>query len=449
MTMLLKRNIKKIKNAIMHDTDIEELLKGSSTALILKTFGMICGYIFVLLIARIYGADVVGVFALSVTLLTIFSVIGKLGFDIALLRFVADYSAQNRMDLVKEVYIKSLRIIIPFSLFLSFLLFTSSSYLAKSIFKKDILTIYFRMVSFAIIPMVFIFINTESLRGLKRIREYALLQNVSISLFAVLLFVLLRMLYTSHYMPLIAYIISLFMVFILSLMAWLKYAEITTNVERNELRIRNILNVSIPMFFSSSLYLIMEWTDTVMLGMMREEHEVGIYNIAIKLATIMMIMLVAVNSYAAPKFAALYGSGDMEGLKRIAQHSSKLIFWTSFPVFLIFFIFPSLILQIFGNEFKAGVYALLMLTCGQFINVISGSAGYLLQMTGKQKIFRNIILGATVINVLMNALLIPRYGINGAALASAVSLVSWNVCSLFFIKIHFNFTTLYLPMLKR
>ncbi len=134
-----------------------------------------------------------------------------------------------------------------------------------------------------------------------------------------------------------------------------------------------------------------------MLGMFRTEKEVGIYNVALKLAALTSITLFAINTIAAPKFAEFWGRRDIKGLGRVAQQSTKLIFWTSFPILLSFWLFPSYILNVFGSEFKAGSTALIILTFGQFINAISGSVGYILQMTGKQKVFQNIILTATII----------------------------------------------------
>jgi len=185
-----------------------------------------------------------------------------------------------------------------------------------------------------------------------------------------------------------------------------------------------------------------------MIGMFRTETEVGVYNVTLKVAMLTSVGLFAINSIAAPKFAEFYGKEDMKGLAKIAQQSTKLIFWSSFPILLILFIFPSFILGIFGGEFKVGVFALIILALGQFVNSISGSVGYILQMTGKHKVFQNIILAATIINIVLNVFLIPVYGINGAAFASMVSLMFWNLTSVVYIRKNLNIMTLYIPLLK-
>ena len=94
------------------------------------------------------------------------------------------------------------------------------------------------------------------------------------------------------------------------------------------------------------------------------------------------------------------------------------------------------------------MFALILLAFGQFVNSISGSVGYILQMTGKHKVFQNIILAATIINIVLNAVLIPVYGISGAAFASMVSLMFWNLTSVVYIRTNLNIMTLYIPLLK-
>jgi len=137
--------------------------------------------------------------------------------------------------------------------------------------------------------------------------------------------------------------------------------------------------------------------------------------------------LVAVNVIAAPKFAEFWGKRDKKGLAKKAQQSTKLVFWSSLPVLLAFLIFPSFVLGIFGAEFKTGYTALIMVTVGQFINSISGSVGYILEMTGHQLFSQNGMIASVVLNIILNLLLVPKYGINGAAFASMVTLIFWNI----------------------
>jgi O-antigen/teichoic acid export membrane protein len=96
---------------------------------------------------------------------------------------------------------------------------------------------------------------------------------------------------------------------------------------------------------------------------------------------------------------------------------------------------------LFGKEFIAGTGVLYILLLGQLSNTFSGSLALILQMTGNEKVFRNILTLGLIINVLLNIILIPRIGMIGAAIASAISLIVWNVLSLIYIKRTFSFWT--------
>ncbi|WP_456399498.1 flippase [Persephonella sp.] len=447
--------IANIKNKINNDMHLKELLKGSSIAFVLRIVGIIAGYIFTLLITRGYGAEAMGVFALSFTLLQISSVIGRLGMDTALLRFVAEYSLQGKWEIVKDIYKKAIKLVLPFSLFLSVLVFFLSSYIAEYMFKKPHLSPYFQIASIGILPFVLLFIHTESLRGLKKIKEYMFLQQAGIFILASIILGILTLIIplfqiniNLNQLPISIYIFSVFMLSITAYFVWktyLKKGSISFDSKKPEstaLPYPYILSVSIPMLFSSSLALIMGWTDTIMLGIFRTEEEVGIYNVALRVSMITSITLMAINTIAAPKFAEFWGKGDIKGLARVAQQSTKLIFWTSFPILLLFLIFPKPILGIFGEEFRAGAVALMILTVGQFVNAAVGSVGYILQMTGKQKIFQNIIFLASIINLILNFVFIPKIGIIGAAIASAIAVSFINIIPFFLVRYYYGFYTL-------
>jgi len=425
------------------DQNLKEIFTGSSIAFGLNILGLLCGYVFVLLITRNLGADAMGIFSLSYTILSIFVVIGKLGFDTALLRFVADYSSTNRWDLVKEVYLKALRLIIPFSFLLTILLFCYAPYIAKYVFSKEHLTIYIKLISFGILPLVLLGTNAECLRGIKKIKEYVFFSKVSVVLVGTIIFSILILYVKEYYLPIVIYVICIVLMSILCWIVWMKKSGLSLLSYNDSLEYKTILSVSVPMLLSKSSLLLMAWTDTIILGIFRTEGEVGIYNVVFRVAVLTSFTLPAIFSITVPKFASLHSLGDTKELKRVFRISTKMVFWTSIPVLLTIFLFPSFILGIFGSVFKDGVYALLILSFGYFLSSISGSAGQLLQMTGKHKLLLYIILSATTINIILNIVLVPVYGINGAALSTLVSLSLASLAMVIFVYKLFGLTAIY------
>jgi O-antigen/teichoic acid export membrane protein len=210
--------------------------------------------------------------------------------------------------------------------------------------------------------------------------------------------------------------------------------------------------------FAQSVQFIMAWTDKLMLGaidtpnvslgLTTNSSEVGIYHTAFKLSMFAAVALMSINSIASPKFAEMYASKNKEGLKKIVHQSTKMIFWVTLPLVVIFFSIPDFLLGLFGEEFKVGMFAFILLSCGKMISAFSGSVGNILQMTGNQNILARILFLGAIINVLLNLILIPKYGINGAAIASTISTVFWNITMVFAVKKKLGFYSFYLPFIR-
>ena len=435
--------LSRLRAKLEADAHLRELVKGSATFFILRILAMAVAYTFTLVVTRTLGASAWGIFTLCLTVLQITSVVGRLGLDTALLRFIAQYNAQGKGATARSIYFKSVTLVTPFSLFLSVALYFLAPILSAKVFGKGYLTPYMRFMAFAVPLFVLLYINSESLRAFKKIKEYTIFQNLLPSLIALISYGIFFVYFhiKSTEAVIYAYVIGIGMAFLLSLI-FLQGEFVRVKGTKESVPLKYILSVSFPMLMSSSLFMIMSWTDTIMLGMWRTPEEVGIYNIAVRLAMITSFTLAAINSIAAPKFAEFWGRGDLEGLKRVAQQSTKLIFWTSAPVLTLYLLFPAWFMGLFGEEFRKGALALVFLTIGQFVNAACGSVGYILNMTGKQLLVQNIILISALINMVLNYLLIPIYGINGAALSSTIVIILWNITFLLFIKYYHGFWTI-------
>ena len=432
------------KSKYSKDKHFTELLKGSSITFIFRILGMGLGYLFTLVIARWYGAETMGLYALSLTLLNIFVTLGMFGFDNALVKFIADYSSNEKEYLSKEVYLKVLTIVIPIGLLLTFALYISSNYLSTVIFKKEHLIVFLHITALGVLPFILLRINSTLFRALKKIKLYAFFDTLGIYLVSLILLIILTyvMQQTKSFLVIAVQMLSILALMIISCIYVKKDTNLFKTTSKNILEYKNIFKVSFPMLLTSSMALVMGWTDIVMLGMFRSESEVGVYSVLVKLASLTSISLLAVNSIAAPKFAELYSKKDMLGFKKVAQSSTKMIFFSSLPIILILSLFSKHILSIFGDEFIIGYVALWILMAGQTISAMSGSVGVILNMTGNEIVFQKLTFFMTILNIIFNIFLIPEYGIIGASLSTMISLSVWNIASVLIIKNKLKFTTL-------
>ncbi len=437
-------------NDLLKDSDNQELIKGAGTTFSLKIFGLVFSYLFNIFFARLYGAEIMGLFTLAITVAGILSIFGQMGTRTSQVRFVAQYAGEGNYGAVMEIYKKTFQLVLPLSIFLAVLCYISSPWIANSIFHKPRLIIPLKITAFTLPFGALMGINTASLRGLKKIKDALIFSTVLPPFLNTVGLIGLTYLVVRNYLtPIYMNLLTAFVGTVLSMALWQKQIKKyhCRKQDKNKISINKtkILKVSMPMFMTSAILLIMGWTDTFMLGIFRSASEVGIYRVALRLALFTNIGIGAVNSIAAPKFAELYWKGNNNKLKILTRFSSKIIFWSSFVSFLLTVIFSKIFLGVFGVEFIKGLDVLIMLCTGSFIVSIFGNSGTLLEMTDNQIIFRNVMLVGVVANIILNYYLIPHYGMIGAALATTITTILWKFSASIYVMKIFNFWIGYTP----
>jgi len=451
--------MKKSFQKLLGDKDFNELIKGGGISFFFRLGGQALGYLLTLIIANLFGAKGLGDYVLAITILKLFSVLAKFGLDTASIRFIASYASKEKWQSILNLRKKVVNILSVTTVLSSLLMY----FLADSI--ADLINIdvkYIRLNAFFVIPMVFFMLHYESLRGLKKIAEFSFFYRMSQALISIIAIVIIYQFTNDKEVPIYAYLTSVLVVSFLAYLSFrhhlIKHANSKDSVNEDFMSYSKLIDISIPLMFAESVQFIMVWIDKLMLGNMTTVEDVGIYFTAFKLSMIASISLMSINSIASPKFAEKFGKNDINGLRKVVQQSTKMIFWTSFPLVAGFFIIPEYLLSLFGEEFKVGVTAFIFLSCGRLVSSFCGSVGNILKMTNNQNIFGLLLFCGAVINVVLNLVLIPESnllssygisGINGAAFASMCSLSFWNLAMVLIVKRKFGFFTFYLPFFKK
>ncbi|MEC4984728.1 MAG: flippase [Oscillatoria sp. PMC 1068.18] len=192
------------------------------------------------------------------------------------------------------------------------------------------------------------------------------------------------------------------------------------------------LRSALPMLLIGSLYIVNNQTDTVMLGAMKDTAAVGIYTVANRGASLITFVLVAFNTSLAPTFASLYAQGDRRRLQRVVTKGCRIVLLAALPIGISLIAFGYWFLLLFGAEFLQGQTALTILSLGQLANASTGSVALLLIMTGHERDTAIGISASALLNIILNAMLIPQWGVDGAAIATATSTFFWNVALVIF-----------------
>jgi O-antigen/teichoic acid export membrane protein len=330
------------------------------------------------------------------------------------------------------------------------LLFFGSGLISAMVFSKPHLTFYFTLAACFVVFKSLMLLNTQAVRGLRLIRTFAFMITLPQGFNLIFLLLFGLRVSTSDvpvYAQLCAY--ALTGIFGWAIMEYAFKKKMAPQDSVHPMPAWEILHISLPMLMTAAMSFIIAQTGVIMLGMFRSEAEIGYYAVAVNLSSLAAFVLSAINSMAAPKFSEFFHSGRVDELFYVAKKSSQLIFWATTPILLFLIILGRHVMWIlFGKEFVVAYWAMTFLIIGQFINSISGSTGFFMNMTGHQKVFRNIMLTAAILNILLNLVLIPQLGINGVALAGMSCLIFWNISVLLYIKRKYGTTIAYFPLLN-
>lgn len=182
------------------------------------------------------------------------------------------------------------------------------------------------------------------------------------------------------------------------------------------------LTLALPIFLVSGFALLLGNMDVLILSQFVEPNEIAIYFAALKTMGLINFVHFAVSLAVSRRFSALNAEGDQETLRTFVQQSVAWTFWPSLlaTVGLLALGWP--LLRLFGAEFTAGYPVMFILAAGFLVRAAVGPAEYVLNMLGEQNRCAAALFFAAILNIGLNYLLIPIWGLEGAAAATALSL---------------------------
>lgn len=187
------------------------------------------------------------------------------------------------------------------------------------------------------------------------------------------------------------------------------------------------LHSIIPLSLTGGLMLINTQADILMLGVLGTAHDTGLYKAASQGSNLVALSLAAANFYIAPRIVTMYTQRRYQDLQKLLSSSARSTFTLSFLIALAFWLDGSDLLRlVFGRAYSGAFPPLAILCFGQLINVSAGSVGLILNMTGNERDTALMASIAAVMNIALNAVLIPKFGNVGAATSTTVAMFIWN-----------------------
>lgn len=418
------------------------LVRGSATFLTIRVLGIGVAFLTQVVLARLLGVDEYGIYAYALSWLTVLAMLGAVGVDHSTLRFVGQYKGREDWIL--------LRGFLRWSFGSAFIVSIVTTVVAVSVLiaigpslSPSHKSTY--LVACLLIPiMVQLQIGSGTIRAFRKIARAQIPADLVrpiliVALLGVTYWALDREVLATTAMgaTLAASAVAL------GVIIFFLRSIVRESVPRARAEYRSFewLAVSFPLLILNGSYLLLSQTDILMIGALLDTTEAGIYSAASRLAMLLPLGLATVNAIAAPMIAEFHATNDRRKLQRTLTVAAWCALGLAFPLAVVILFAGDWLLALYGQEFRAAYFALLILAGGQVVNTITGPVGFVMTMTGHQKQAMTILILMIPANLLLNSLLIPEFGIEGAAVATAATTVTHNLLMLAYVRKHHRLNT--------
>lgn len=394
--------------------------RGAIQAFVLHGVGVCCLLAMHALLARLMGPREYGIVGYVLNLAGILSLVVPLGWPTALLRLIAQYLEEKRWGLFKGAFLQSHRITFYSSVVTGLILFGLSFVCIAS--PDVVLSLRFCAL---LLPIVsFVPLRRKALQALQRIPASITFEEILLPILVIILCILL-VAEGARQVLWIYFASSSAVLLIASLWLWQAFPADARTV-KPEFQTGKWMAVALPLMLGNLSQVLINRAGIILLGAMSDMEAVGLLNAANRLATLNAFVLAAVNTIAAPMLGAAY-HGHQFGQFRLLMR--KAMIWSvmgSMPLLFLMLIWPEALLRFFGPEFLSASVLLRILAVGQFVNAATGPVGFGLIMAGREAQFGLSTFTLALINILGNFLVIPHYGLTGAAIVSSGSVALLN-----------------------
>jgi O-antigen/teichoic acid export membrane protein len=396
-----------------------------------RTFALAFGFVGNAVMARLLGADVLGVYVLAWTVVMAASILTTFGIEGGFTRFISMYVGQGKRDEARSVLSFGIRFGVAAGLAGTAAIILLRGPLAYSLFKEPRLESALVLIAFATLPYTLSRLYGAALRGLKDMRR----SIIGADLWRIVprLIVFLILFYLGFRL---AGIVAA------AVIACAASAVVSWEFTRRSgpflfgrgplvpIPRRGFMTYSSQMLAETATAFALLHSGKLVLGFYLPSADVGVYNVVALLASLTTLFTFSFNAIFSPIIADVYHRGNVALMTSLLHAITRWIVLLTLPAFMWLVISGQGVLSIFGGEFVRGYAALLVLALAQMMESIGGTASSCLAMTKYQRYNVYNILAMAVVAVGLNVYLVPRIGILGVAIATGASIALVNVARL-------------------
>lgn len=405
------------------------LARGALGSLTVKIGGAGLSFLLQLLLARLLGVDSYGIYVYALGWLNVLVMLAVLGFDGAFVRYIAAYRASENWAPLAGILKRGASLASLCALSLTGAGAAALYGLRAELASEQILTF---QVALALLPLLALSkLRSAALRACKAVVKAeapdALLRPALLAVGVIGLHYLRSDTPPSAHETMAANFLAALGAFALG--GWLLGRTLPPPVRRirPEYRTREWIATAVPLLLIAGMQTILNQTDVLAIGALLGPSEAGVFSVAARVSELTAFGLFAINAIAGPMISEFHHGGRKTELRRTMTLAARGSLGFTLLAGGGLALLGEWILGLFGEAFRSGYTPLLILLCGQLANSACGSVALLMTMTGGQNQALAIVGAGAALNLALNLWLVPRYGIAGAAVATATSLAAWNL----------------------
>jgi O-antigen/teichoic acid export membrane protein len=404
--------------------------KGGGITFAGKLFSLASRFVIAFILARLLGAGQYGSYNLALSALGVATGLALFGLDTALVRYIPVFVSRRDEAGLWGTLQLGIGISTIVSILLGAGLFIAADPIAKQLFHEPNLTLLLRVVSFIIPFFTLGTVAAAATQGFKKMQYAALTRDIVPPLMRVLLVVGLAIVGLNAVGALVIFFLTAVTSAVMALYFLNKLFSLRRSLRTAHRNTKEIFRFSISVYLTDLMLLFQENVQTLLLGALNTMISVGRFAIASQLNLIGSMFQGSITTAARPIIAELHDRGAREQMGHMYQTASKWIFAFNLPLFLILVLFPAQILSLFGKGFVEGSTALVLLTCGKMVDISTGMCGAVIDMTGYTLLKLINAITQFALSMSLSILLIPRWGIIGAAVAALIGISGVNLLRL-------------------
>lgn len=379
-------------------------------------------YLVRIILARNLSLEEYGLFYAVFALVSFLLFFRGMGTGNALVKYLSEFKSQGRFDYIKTSIFSVFTLQLFFSFILSVVIYLLSDFLAQNYFKNPMASVLLKLFALYILFSAVFKLLRSIFQGLQRFRIFSYMEPIRLVLVVISLFFLLHF-GLGVLSPLLAFILSWALTSLIFLPVVLKSFNFFKYKTRNFLGIsRKMLLFGLPLIFVGIGDKVISRSDTLILTYFSGLEQVGIYNVILPTSMMFLFLGGSISSIIFPVTSGMWASKLKHELSKILNLAYKYSLIIILPLLLTAAVYSEFLISfLFGPDYVPGALAFRILLCGVLFYTLALMNNSVLYGIGKPRITLNILIFATIFNIVFNIILIPILGIVGAALSTSSS----------------------------